>query len=176
MDRLIEDFEIQLVEPGCAPGATHWNALVSFPNDISPVFPYLNASFDGIWYDHENTTLIWREPSQTCAFRPNEIRIAQVQDPADAREITSELIDKINRIWQERGKITPRFTERKPPPVIDIFKLLPQTNCRQCGYATCMAYAADLSQGKTELEDCPPLSQPEHSEKKEKIADLFASA
>ena len=176
MDRLIDDFEIQLVEPGCAPGATRWNALVTFPKDISAVFPYLNALFDGIWYDHENKTLIWREQDQTYAFRPNEIRVAQVQDPAEARQIISELVDKLNRIWQEREKTTPRYTERKPPPVIDIFKLLPQTNCRQCGYATCMAYAADLSHGKALLEDCPPLSQPEHAEKRQKIADLFASA
>jgi ArsR family metal-binding transcriptional regulator len=176
MDRLIEDFEVQLVEPGCAPGATRWNALATFSNDISDVFPYLNALFDGVWYDHENKTLIWREDTQTYAFRPNEIRIAQVQDPEHARQAVSELVDRLNRIWQERDGTEPRYTERKRPPVIDILKLLPQTNCRQCGYATCMAYAADLSQGKTELEDCPPLSLPEHAGRKEKIAELFARA
>ena len=176
MERLIEDFEIELTEPGCAPGATHWNALVSLPHDISAVFPYFNALFAGAWYDHDNKTLILRKDSQTYAFRPHEIRIARVQDPADAREIVSELADRVNRVWQERDKTEPRYTERKPPPVLDIFKMLPQTNCRQCGCPTCMAYAAALSQGKAQLEDCPPLSQPENAASKKKIADLFTSA
>ena len=174
MERLIEDFEIQLVEPGCVPGATRWNALITLPNDISAVFPYLNALFDGVRYDHENKTLIWREDSQTYAFRPDEIRIAQVRDPAAARELASELTEKVNEVWRERDRTTPRYTERKPPPVLDIFKQLLQTNCRQCGYLTCMAYAAGLSQGKAQPEDCPPLSQPENAAQKEKLLQIIS--
>lgn len=176
MDSLIQDYEMQLVEPGCAPGASRWNALVTFPDDISAVFPYLNALYDGVWYDHENKTLIWRETDQTYAFRPHEIRIAQVQDPQDAREAAEAIIARINRVWAERAKTQPRFTTRKPPSVIEIYKLLPQTNCKECGRATCMAFAADLSQGKALAEDCPPLCQPERAEKKEKIANLFRRA
>ncbi|MFC2003754.1 (Fe-S)-binding protein [Chloroflexota bacterium] len=176
MDRLIIDFEMQLVEPGCAPGASRWNALLTFPDDISDVFPYLNALFEGVSYDHQNKTLIWREGGQTYAFRPQEIRIAQVLDLQDAREIADTIIDRVNRIWEEREQTTPRYTERKLPPVIEIYKLLPQTNCRQCDYATCMAFAADLRQGKVLVEDCPPLSQSEHSANKDSIRHLFASA
>jgi len=176
MDRLVKDYEIQLIEPGCAPGASHWNALLSFTNDISNVFPYLNALFEGVWYDHENKTLIWREEDQMYAFRPREIRIAQVHDPQDAREIADDIIARINRIWEEREQTTPRYTERKPPPVIEIYKLLPQSNCRQCGYPACMAFAADLRKGKVLIGDCPPLCQPEHLAKKDRIDSLFASA
>ncbi|MFH1651956.1 MAG: (Fe-S)-binding protein [Chloroflexota bacterium] len=173
MAKLIEDYDLQLVEPGCAPGATRWNALLTLPNDISAVFPYLNARHPGIWYDHENQTLIWREPDQTYACRPREIRIAVVQDPQDARQIAGELIDQLNRTWEERESITPSYTEKQPPSVIALFKLLPQTNCKECGRATCLAFAADLSQGKALPEDCPPLCLPENAAKKEKIALLF---
>lgn len=176
MDRLAKNYEIQLIEPGCAPGASHWNALLSFPNDISDVFPYLNALFESVWYDHENKTLIWREEDQTYAFRPREIRIAQVQDTQDAREIANEIITRINRIWEDREQTTPRYTERKAPPVIEIYKLLPRSNCRQCGYSACMAFAADLRKGKVLVEDCPPLCQPEHLAKKDRINHLFATA
>lgn len=176
MDKLIADYEMQLIEPGCAPGASRWNALLTFPNDISEVFPYLNGQFDGIWYDHENKTLIWRDDGQMYACRPREIRIAQVIDPQNARESAEEIISRINHVWEKREQITPRYTERKPVPIIDIFKLLPQTNCKLCGRPTCMAFAADLSQGKALIEDCPPLCQPEHSASKEKLAGLFISA
>ncbi|MFC1971209.1 (Fe-S)-binding protein, partial [Chloroflexota bacterium] len=103
-------------------------------------------------------------------------RIAQVHDPQDAREIADEIVARINRIWGEREQTNPRYTERKPPPVIEIYKLLPQSNCRQCGYPACMAFAADLSKGKVLIGDCPPLCQPEHLAKKDRIDSLFASA
>ena len=175
MGKLIEDYEIQLVEPGCTPGAARWGGLASLPSDISDVFPYLNAVLANAWYDHDNKVLIWREPGQTYAFRPNEIRVAQVHDPSEARQILSVIVDKVNKVWEERDKIIPRFAERKLPAVLDIFKLLPGTNCKQCGYPTCMAFAADLRQRMTQLEQCAPLSQPEYAENKKKLKELTSA-
>ncbi len=175
-DKLIADYEIQLVEPGCVSGAGRWGAQVNLNNDISAVFPYLNAILHNAWYDHQNRVLIWGEQEQRYAFRPDEILVARVQDQQHARQIVRDITDKVNDIWQERDNITPRFTERELPSVIDIFKLLPRTNCKQCGYLTCMAYAADLRQGAVPLEECPPLAQPEFAENKEKISGLFVSA
>ncbi|MFW6162690.1 MAG: acetyl-CoA decarbonylase/synthase complex subunit gamma [Planctomycetota bacterium] len=41
---------------------------------------------------------------------------------------------------------------------MDIFKLLPKTNCRDCGQATCLAFAMQVAQKKAKLEDCPHVS------------------
>jgi acetyl-CoA decarbonylase/synthase complex subunit gamma len=41
---------------------------------------------------------------------------------------------------------------------LDIFKLLPRTNCGECGVPTCMAFAMKLAQKKAELGACPYLS------------------
>jgi ArsR family metal-binding transcriptional regulator len=173
--KLIEDYKMELLEPACFPGSSRWTAVLTLPNDISGVFPYLNTLSDGIRYDHENKTLIWREDGQGFAFRPREIRIARVQDPQEARELAQEIVARVNQVWSDREQITPDYTERTPPPVISIFKLLPQTNCRQCGYPTCMAFAADLSRGKVFAEDCPPLCLPENAAKREEITRLFAA-
>ena len=175
MEKLIEGYNVQLVEPGCAPGSARWGVLVNLPCDISAAFPYLNAVMDDAWYDHQNQILILREPGQAYAFRPNEIRIARSSDTAEAQQIATELVEEVNRVWRERDGITPSFTERKVPVVIDLFKLLPRTNCRECGYATCLAYAADLHTGTARLEQCLPLSQPEYAENKEKLLALLSS-
>jgi len=42
---------------------------------------------------------------------------------------------------------------------IQIFKLLPKTNCKDCGYPTCLAFAMALASGKTELLKCPHVSE-----------------
>jgi acetyl-CoA decarbonylase/synthase, CODH/ACS complex subunit gamma len=41
---------------------------------------------------------------------------------------------------------------------IEIFKLLPKTNCGDCGVPTCLAFAMSLAAGKAELDKCPHLS------------------
>lgn len=41
---------------------------------------------------------------------------------------------------------------------LEIYKLLPKSNCKQCGLATCMAFAAEVIKGQKRLEECPHLS------------------
>jgi len=45
------------------------------------------------------------------------------------------------------------------PTGIEIFKLLPKTNCGECGVPTCLAFAMSLAAGKAELSKCPYVSE-----------------
>lgn len=42
---------------------------------------------------------------------------------------------------------------------IAIFKMLPRTNCGECGVPTCMAFAMKLAQGQADLDSCPYVSE-----------------
>jgi acetyl-CoA decarbonylase/synthase, CODH/ACS complex subunit gamma len=42
---------------------------------------------------------------------------------------------------------------------IQIFKLLPKTNCKECGVPTCLAFAMNLASSKAELDSCPYVSE-----------------
>jgi len=53
---------------------------------------------------------------------------------------------------------------------IEVFKLLPKTNCGDCGVPTCLAFAMNLVGGKAELAACPHVSD----ESKEKLSDMAA--
>ncbi|MBE3574945.1 MAG: acetyl-CoA decarbonylase/synthase complex subunit gamma [Firmicutes bacterium] len=48
---------------------------------------------------------------------------------------------------------------------LEIYKLLPKKNCRECGSPTCLAFAMQLAQGKGSLDACPYVSE----EAKEKL-------
>ena len=54
---------------------------------------------------------------------------------------------------------------------IQIFKLLPKTNCKECGVPTCLAFAMNLAAWKAELAACPYVSE----EAKAELADASAS-
>lgn len=53
---------------------------------------------------------------------------------------------------------------------IQIFKLLPKTNCGECGVPTCLAFAMALAAGKAELASCPYVSD----EAKAELAEASA--
>jgi len=55
---------------------------------------------------------------------------------------------------------------------MDIYKLLPQTNCEKCNEASCMAFATKLSEKKVDLSLCTELSDEEFK----KLDDLLAPA
>lgn len=44
------------------------------------------------------------------------------------------------------------------PTAIEFFKLLPKTNCKDCGQPTCLAFAMLLANQKAKIEDCPHVS------------------
>jgi acetyl-CoA decarbonylase/synthase complex subunit gamma len=53
---------------------------------------------------------------------------------------------------------------------IQIYKLLPQTNCKECGFPTCLAFAMKLAAKQVELSTCPYVTE----ESKKQLAESAA--
>ena len=65
---------------------------------------------------------------------------------------------EINDAWDNRAQIEPSYEGAPRPKLIEILKLLPKTNCRQCGEPTCLVFATRLAEGAKGVEVCPPLA------------------
>jgi acetyl-CoA decarbonylase/synthase complex subunit gamma len=53
---------------------------------------------------------------------------------------------------------------------IQIYKLLPQTNCKECGFPTCLAFAMKLAAKQVDLSDCPYVTEESKAELAESSA------
>lgn len=53
---------------------------------------------------------------------------------------------------------------------VEIFKLLPRTNCKKCGFPTCLAFAMKLAQRQASLDACPDVSE----EARQKLGEASA--
>ncbi|MCS6907555.1 MAG: acetyl-CoA decarbonylase/synthase complex subunit gamma [Anaerolineales bacterium] len=53
---------------------------------------------------------------------------------------------------------------------IQIYKLLPQTNCKECGFPTCLAFAMKLAAKQVELSACPYVSEEAKAQLEESAA------
>ena len=56
---------------------------------------------------------------------------------------------------------------------IDVYKLLPKTNCGECHEANCMTFATRVVNGELMIDDCPPITDKKNRAEYEKLADLM---
>ncbi len=59
---------------------------------------------------------------------------------------------------------------------IDIYKLLPRINCKECGQDNCMAFATKIVNREVSIDSCKPLLKPENAKAYEKLKDLLKPA
>jgi len=154
---IAKDYDLHLEAPGCEPGAEYWNATARFNDDLSEVFPYLNALWKDVIYSPAAKQLTWRYDDHGVAIKASEITISNLPDRDTAAIEMERIVAEINRIWMDRNQITPLHTPRKRLVAMEIYQLLPQTNCKSCGQPSCFSFAARVTVGEARLQSCAPL-------------------
>lgn len=121
---------------------------------LDDVVPYLATLPGVIAYNPETLTLTFRRQPGFLTLYPDKVYITQVKDADAGLEVLDALKDAINATWEHREELVAVMTARRAPRHLDIYALLPQTNCKQCGEATCLAFAVLLIQQKLSLDEC----------------------
>ena len=173
---LIEEYDLEVTTPSCDPGAERFNAIARFTVDISEVLPHLNAIWKGAIYDHANHFLTWLTGGRTITVWPHKIAVSQLEDRGDAERVIERLVGKINRTWERRAEIEPSTVKRERLKALDIYKLLPGTNCKACGQPTCFIFASKLAVREVDVEQCTPLFTDAYAEKRERLLALLEAA
>ncbi len=137
-----------------------YGARFQLSNDLSPLFPYINAVADHARLYEKPVYIKFVFEKRLCAFYAREGAFTPIADMAQALEFLQKLLDFIVDLSKRSGSITPSHKRFKPSSALDIYRLLPGSNCRMCGYPTCMAFAAALSRQYTSIVNCPHLGKP----------------
>ncbi len=174
---IAKEYDLDLEAPGCEPGAEYWNATAQFKDDISEVFPYLNAQWKNVVYSPAAKQITWHREGRSVAIQPNKITISNLPDRDTATVEMEKILAEINNIWMDRANITPLHEPRKRLVAMEIYKLLPQTNCKECGEASCFAFATKLTVGEADVRDCIPLfDEEQYAEKRQALLEMLAEA
>jgi len=59
---------------------------------------------------------------------------------------------------------------------IDVYKLLPRTNCKECGEENCMAFATKVVNREVSVEQCPPILTKEHEKAYKQLKEMLKPA
>lgn len=164
MDYIANAIDPVLEPAACHVGSCTFKAKIQVSTDLSTIMPYVNAKAKVVFYDASEPVIIFKHAGYRVAMRAHELAAATVSNVAEGREALQAIVKFLNEIWAQKETITPIEKERKRPPAIFIYKLLPKTNCGECGEPSCLAFATRLSLADKELTDCPRLLEGQAAE------------
>ena len=154
---LLKGYRKEITRPECRREALSLHCIAHLDQDISEVLPYLNAKLGGDQYLKDPPSLTFKNQGKLITLHPQMIAINALRDEAEADKILEWLMGEINDTWEKRDEIVPSFETLEKPKIFEILKLLPKTNCRECGQPTCLVFATQVAEGGRGPEDCPSL-------------------
>jgi len=173
---LLNDYTFETMLPECNTFAETINAIASLSEDIGEVLPYLATVIKLCGYDDNTKILTFKRDGKGIAMYPRQIAVTKLRDREEAKQVLDELKDLINSTYDKRGNIQPCYKKGGGLKYLDVFKLLPGTNCGECGQPTCLAFAARLVQQEATIDQCSPLFNERFEEKRKKMLEMLQGA
>jgi ArsR family metal-binding transcriptional regulator len=173
---LIEDYNLKIEVSTHSAQEFEYEAIARLSVDIRQVLPYLNAKLRSGTYLPEVPAFSWRKNEHKIAFWPDRIAVDHLESREQAKSLLEELVKLVNDVWDGREQIEPEITSRENLQPLELYRLLPRTNCKSCGEASCFNFALKLAAGQIELEKCEPLFvEVDHREQRAQIESLMAT-
>jgi ArsR family metal-binding transcriptional regulator len=173
---LLTDYEINLEVLKCSPHSQEAGCLVDLGQDISEVFPYLNAQLRRCRYNPDAPTLEISYEGRGFALHARRIAFGGVGSREEAERVVESVRALINETWDRRAEITPSYRQGPCLSPLALYQLLPKLNCGQCGDATCLAFAAKLARERSSVSRCRPLLEPAHAVRRAGLVSVLLDA
>lgn len=155
---LLKSYRKDIFRPECNNSFQSLHCIAHLNEDIGEALPYLNAVLDGDSYIKEPPSVTLKMNGKLITLHARKIAVNALKDEAEADHVLEWLRKELNEAWENRVTITPKYTGKSKPHILEIYKLLPKTNCRECGQPTCMMFASLATEGVKGSRDCPRLS------------------
>ena len=161
---LLSGYTKKIFRPECNPSFESVHCIARLNEEVGKVLPYLNAVLGGTQYFNDPPEVMFHHHGKIIKVGAREIAVNALKDEQEADLILKWLKSEINQAWEDRDTITPCYTGKIKPKLIEILRLLPKTNCKKCGQPTCMVFAAQVMEGGRGVEHCPELNNGNRTE------------
>ncbi len=156
---LLNTYTLEIFKSKCHSDEKGVHCFAHLDQDVSKCLPYLNAVLGGFQYLKNPSAVTFRAQGKLITVHGKKIAVNALKDKSEAEKIIDWLKREINSAWENKDQITPCFSGVAKPGIIEILKLLPKTNCRECGQPTCMVFATQVAEGAKGSCDCPQIGQ-----------------
>ena len=167
---LIETYDLDVETSMHSMEEFEYEAIARLKVDIDEALPYLNATLARGIYMPERKVLSWRQEGRNIGFWHDRIAVDHLDSREAVEKVVEDLVKLVNDVWDRRTEIVPDTTTHERLQPLALLKLLPQTNCKACGDATCFAFSVKLAAGQVDLVACTPLhEESQYSDKREEL-------
>jgi ArsR family metal-binding transcriptional regulator len=173
---LLKSYTFETMLPECNTFAETINAIATLSEDIGEALPYLASVIRLCSYDDTTKILTFKRDGKGIAMYPRQVAVTKLRDREEAAQVLEQLKDLINSTYDNRNNIPPCHKKGGELKYLDVFKLLPGTNCKECGEPTCLAFATRLVQQETNIARCLPIFGGEFKEKRRRLLEMLQSA
>jgi ArsR family metal-binding transcriptional regulator len=173
---LLKDYTFETMLPECNPMAETINAIAHLSEDVSEVLPYLASVIKVCTYDDNTKTLTFRREGKGIVMYPRKVTVTKLGDREEATKTIDELKDLINTTYENRYNIQPCYKKGGELKYLDVFRLLPGTNCKECGEPTCLAFATKVVQQEASISQCSPIFGERFEEKRKTLLGMLQGA
>jgi ArsR family metal-binding transcriptional regulator len=156
---LLKGYRKEIFRPECNNSFQSLHCIAHLDEDIGDALPYLNAVLGGDSFIKEPPSVTFKVHGKLITLHARKIAVNALRDEEEAERVLAWLRKEINDARQNRADITPKFTGKAKPHVLEIYKFLPRANCRECGQPACMMFASLATEGAKGASDCPRLSE-----------------
>lgn len=156
---LLKQYTLEIFKSKCQSDAKGVHCFAHLEQDVSDVIPFLNSVLGGFEYFFDPPAVTFRAQGKLITVHGNKIAVNALKDEIEATKIVEWLKNEINDAWDKKDQIEPCTTGMPKPGIIDILKLLPKTNCRECGEPTCMVFATKVAEGAKGAQNCPQIQE-----------------
>jgi ArsR family metal-binding transcriptional regulator len=154
---LIESYNLEIEVSTHSHEEFEYEAIAHLDVNIAEALPYLNATLRNGTYFADGPAFSWRQENHKIGFWPDRIAVDHLESREQAKEMIESLVKLVNDVWEKRAGIQPDTGTRENLQPLELFRLLPRTNCKACGESTCFSFALKLAAGQIELRQCTPL-------------------
>lgn len=150
----LRDYRIVGVGPCLADGA-QFRVTALLSRDISELMPYLNAALKFCTYEPFGPTLTFKCKGSPVVLHPERVIVGQLREVDAAEDILVAVVEFVNRVHGQKEVLKPEYLLKELLQPKEIYALLPQTNCGDCGEANCIAFTVKLVKDQKRVEECP---------------------
>ena len=154
---LLQSYRLEIFNNKCKPDALTVQCHAHLDQDISQALPYLNSVLGGNEYIVDPPSVTFKVHGKLISVQARKIAINAMRDEDEAKKIVEWLKEEINAAWNRRDEIEPRYSGSPRIQMVELLKLLPKTNCGECGAPTCMVFAIQVMEGGKDSSHCSEL-------------------
>jgi len=140
---LLKGYREEISRPASNNSFQSLHCIAYLDDDMGDALPYLNAVLGGDSYIKDPPSVTFKTHGKLITIHSRKIAVNALRDEAEAHHILEWLKKEINNAWENRETIVPKYDGKVVPHILEIYKLLPKSNCRKYGQPTCMMFACN---------------------------------